>query len=220
MPQPTWNGLAPPVIDEGTGMARFGRGDWQAGQGGGPLERPKWMPVVDIDGRRLWGIEPQMPSVGIPEGGDIVYPGETPWDQYRTLDLRVLGFADGVEHHGLFRCFAASFFDGWGDHPQDAWEWGHYNTADLYSPAVIAFRFTLAGSPPPPPPLPAVPTMEEVQRAAQGELQRMVAYWRSVGKTDQWIFDTFIYQIQKGLGLMPGDSRRVNVKEFLKRLFA
>ena len=145
MAQPTWNGLDPLTITDG--VLDIGRGDWVAGQGGEALKQPKWMPVVWVDGAQINGVVPQMPSVNLPENGDVVYPGEVAWEQRKKLDLAAFGYADGKEHYGTVRRYAASFFDGWGDHPQDAWEWGHYNTADLVSEAVSGFTFTLGGAP-------------------------------------------------------------------------
>lgn len=145
MAQPTWTGLDPPVL-EGRAL-NVGRGDWQQGPGAEALIRPKWLAYVQVDGHAIYGDVPRMPSAP----ANVTYQGELAWSDRLRLDLAA--YADGRVHTALVYRYAASFFQGWGDHPEDAWEWGHYNARDLATPARSVFPFML-GTPsePPPPP--------------------------------------------------------------------
>jgi hypothetical protein len=143
MAQPTWTSLDPLSLDLSTGVLEVGRGDWQQGKGNAePLISPKWAAQVEVDGRVIHGGTPGMPSVP----ADKVYSWETPWDRRLTINLKSLGFADGKPHTARVRVFAATFFKGWGDAPEDRWEWGHTSAKDD-SPAVLEKQFSF-GAPP------------------------------------------------------------------------
>lgn len=129
-----------------------GRGDWQQGQSASePLINPKWLAYVTVDGRAIYGDVPTMPSVP----ATVHYAGELPWDQRLRLDLS--GYADGKPHVAEVHRYAASYFKGWGDHPEDAWEWGHYSADDKGTPAQTTLPFTLGLPAPRPRDAPDVP---------------------------------------------------------------
>jgi hypothetical protein len=158
MSQPAFTGLEAPYRTKVPGGASdatgawldVGRGDWQQGKGNDvPLDRPKWMATVDVDGRRVWGVTPQMPFAA---GVDVVLPGEQDWGTRLRLDLAKLGFADGRTHSLVTCIYAASYWPGgWGDNAQQppGWEWGHYAASDD-SPAVFIQSFVVPSAQPAP----------------------------------------------------------------------
>lgn len=157
MAQPAYTGLDTP-FRKGANLEilDIGHGDWKQGQSLQELASPKWVAVVVIDGRRIYGQTPVMPSVPV----SSVFGGELPWDQRLEINLADRGYADGRAHILDTYIYAASFFKGWGDHPDDAWEWGHYSVndpGDQSTPARFHQSFTIAAAQPVPQPEPTPP---------------------------------------------------------------
>jgi hypothetical protein len=207
--QPVYTSLDPLTIRDGT--LDIGRGNWRAGGDLGELTRPKWLAHITIDGTRVYGSVPRMPSA--PE--TTTYPGELPWDKRLTLPLG--SWSDGKPHAVVAHIFAAQFFEGWGDYPDNAWEWGHFSADDGRTPAVLTTTFTLGTSPAPtpPPPSPTV-TLESAQTKAIQALYDLVEAQRRAGRSDEYIRDTLYYQVIRALSLPVGDGRRARVKDAIK----
>lgn len=214
MAQPMYTSLDPLLIS-GTTL-EIGRGNWQPGQdAGSQLTNPKWMAFVRIDGQDVRGQVPQLPSVK----AHVTYPDELPWDQRCRVDLS--RFADGRTHEVKVWIYAASYFDGWGDHPEDAWEWGHHSSRDG-SPAVQSrsFRFEPAEPPPPPPADDPYPWMPHL-RDAQDDLELAVAAFytkRGQGAEQLAILRRQRFGMMHALGYATDEQRR-RAHEALAKVF-
>lgn len=167
MAQPAYTGLDTP-FRKGANLEilDIGHGDWKQGQSLQDLANPKWVAVVLIDGKVVYGETPRMPSVPASQ----TYSGELGWDRRLELDLAKAGYADGRAHILDTYIYAASFFKGWGDHPDDAYEWGHFSVndpGDQSTPARFHQSFTIAAAQPPPvEPPPPPPSGEDFVTAA------------------------------------------------------
>jgi hypothetical protein len=196
MSQPVWTSLEPPTIS-GTTLG-VGRGDWRAGGDLGELTLPKWRAWIVVDGRTVHGGPPGMPSVP----ASVVYPDEISWNSRLQFDLTP--WADGKPHQLEVYRFAAQFFQGWGDHPNSAWEWGYYSAADLTSPAAWSTKFTFGApipAPPPPPSPDALYAPSEAKRNIVAEVEK----YRQ-GRADTLVAGTRLYFIEL-LALDRDDAR-------------
>jgi hypothetical protein len=158
---------------------------------------PKWRAWVVVDGRTVHGGLPGMPSV--PDS--TVYPDEISWNSRFQFDLAP--WADGKPHQLSVYRFAAQFFQGWGDHPNSAWEWGHYAAADLVSPAAFTLKFTL-GQTPSPSPAPAPSGLYSPAEAKQRIVAEVEKYRE--GRADSVVAGTRLYLIEL-LALDRDDAR-------------
>lgn len=119
-------------------------GNWRQ-YGGDPLIDGKWMAVVFVDGVQVHGTVPTMPEVP----AATIYPDELPIGTPLLLDLSA--YTTG-SHTVTTNNYAASFFEGWGDHPDDSWEWGNVDTVTQSIPYSVSTTFPGTGTAPPVPP--------------------------------------------------------------------
>jgi hypothetical protein len=149
-----------------------------------------------------------MPSVA----ESTVYPDGVSWDQRLTVDLS--RFADGREHVAKVYVYAAQFFQGWGDHPNNAWEWGHFSASDQTTPAAFTLKFTL-GQTPSPSPAPAPSGLYSPAEAKQRIVAEVEKYRQ--GRADSAVAGTRLYLIEL-LALDRDDARWKRVGPEMFRL--
>jgi hypothetical protein len=210
-----WTSLDPVVVRDG--IIEISRGNWGQGRGVEPLIRPKWLAVLDIDGQRIHGTPPLMPWVK----ESTIYPMEAGWETRIQVAIPTK-FKDGRPHTYTAHIFVANYFEGWGDVPENRWEWGHYNSAHD-APARVAGVFTVNTAPEPSPeptpaptPAPKV-TLASAQTKALAALYELVEAQRAAGRTDAYIADTLYYQIIRALLLPVGDGKRHHIKLLIKQ---
>lgn len=117
-------------------------GNWKQFPSGEQLNRPRYIYRWWVNGQPVrigYDLSP-IPSSS-PPSASFVGEGD--------YSIDVARFGPGT-HHVVFQVWAGNYFTGWGDHPDDAIEWGGDQNTDR-SPYVVALAVTVAAPPPPPP---------------------------------------------------------------------